>query len=217
MSLAPMIDNSLPEGFCYVRDPRYVVEMVYATTNNFTGRIVNGYLGNVFIFTQAAAAALSRVQDDLDKLGKNYALKIFDSYRPTRAVADFKHWSGHPEDYKTQITYYPDLNKTDLFKLGFLMEKSAHSRGSTIDLTIVQRDPNDRNKHTELDMGTIFDYFGEASHTFAPFISATAKQNRQLLLDLMEKHGFENLPVEWWHYSLKNEPFPHTSFDFPVE
>lgn len=216
MSLAPVIDSGLPEVFCYVNDPRYIVELAYLGSNNFIGRPVDGYIENVFICTKQAAAAISKVQDDLDKLGKNYAIKILDTYRPTRAVADFKQWSQDPSDNKMQATFYPTLAKPDLFKLGYIIEKSSHSRGSTIDLTIVQRDPVDRNKHTELDMGTIFDFFDDLSHTFSPAVSETVKQNRALLFDLMDKHGFENLPVEWWHYTLRNEPYPDTYFDFPV-
>lgn len=210
------IDTHLPDGFTYIQDPRIILSINYASNNNFIGRPIAGYRKPVCIISSEAKDALLKVQDDLDQLNKNYVLKIFDAYRPTTAVADFGHWAQNKQDLKMQTTYYPDLEKPDLFKLGYIMSKSAHSRGSTVDLTIAIQDTTSKYKHTELDMGTIFDFFGDKSHTDSTLVSAEAQGNRQLLKSLMEKHGFKNLPQEWWHYELANEPFPDTYFDFPI-
>jgi D-alanyl-D-alanine dipeptidase len=204
----------LPEGFVYLKDPRIILSMNYVSTNNFMGRQVNGYYNPVCILTIEAANALLALQDTLDQKHPGLCLKMFDAYRPVQAVLDFKEWSLDPQDQKMKEAYYPTLHKPDLFKLGYIAEQSSHSRGSTVDLTLVERLPD--NQHRELDMGTIFDYFHEHSHTENPTISEKAKANRTLLKDLMDEQNFENYPYEWWHYTLRNEPFIDTYFDFPV-
>jgi D-alanyl-D-alanine dipeptidase len=144
-----------------------------------------------------------------------YSLKVFDGYRPQMAVEDFWEWANDPTDIENQRVYYPDFkNKVDLFN-GYIARRSAHSRGSAVDLTII-----DLAQGKELDMGERFDFLGERSNTAFEGISETAKDNRLLLKTIMEKHGFENYWREWWHYSLKGEPFnrtPEDHFNFPVE
>jgi zinc D-Ala-D-Ala dipeptidase len=222
---------TLPNGFVYLDDPRIILTMSYATENNFLGRIVKDYLAPVCILTKEAAAALMKVQDALEKYHPNYHLKIFDAYRPTTAVSDFKVWANDAYDQKMKALYYPDIDKPSLFEQGYIAEKSGHSRGSTVDLTItVLKDEMSRENlslgplseqkqiiDVELPMGTPFDFFGDSSHTANKDISDEAKRNRQLLKDLMESAGFENYKLEWWHYTLKNEPFPDTYFSFPIK
>lgn len=208
----------LPQGFVYLSDTRILLEMAYATSQNFVGRKIQDYLKPVCIMTQEAHDALIQVQNALDTYAEEdtqYRLKIFDAYRPVNAVNDFKQWSLDESDIKMKDCYYPDFNKRDLFTLGYIAEKSGHSRGSTVDLTIVKLQPN--SDHLELDMGTAFDFFGELSHTLNPNISETAKKNRLLLKTLMEEHGFENYHKEWWHFTLKNEPFKDQYFNFPIK
>lgn len=204
----------LPEGFVYLQDSRIILSMKYVSHDNFMGRPVSGYHTPVCILTKEAASALIAIQDILDKEYPGLCLKIFDAYRPKQAVADFKEWSLDPHDQTMKDTYYPTLPKPELFKQGYIAEHSAHSRGSTVDLTLVER--HSEHHHQELDMGTIFDYFHEHSHTENPTISDTAKKNRMLLRNLMHDQNFENYPFEWWHFTLKNEPFLDTAFDFPV-
>lgn len=210
MRLIPCLLNrikamTLPDNFAYLQDPRIQLEMNYTTSDNFIGRPIAGYRNSVCIITKPTIARLIAVQDELDTLNKGYVLKIFDAYRPTMAVADFIQWAQDPNDIVNKATYYPHLSKQELFAQGYLATRSSHSRGSTVDLTIVG-----------LDMGTIFDYFGEESNTDSKLVSATAQQNRQFFKNLMAKHGFVNLAQEWWHYTLDNEPFPNTYFDFVV-
>jgi len=204
----------LPKGFTYLKDARFILSLDYFTSSNFLGRPVAGYQAKVCILTELAAQALINVQDELDTLQSGYRLKIFDTYRPANAVADFVQWAKEADE-KMKAMFYPKVEKTELFKKGYIAERSSHSRGSTVDLTIaVSHDP--QMTPVELDMGTMFDYFDEKAHTNHPNLSDTAKKNRQFLKQIMEKHGFENYPLEWWHFTLKNEPFPETYFDFPV-
>jgi len=201
----------LPSGFTYINDPRIILSLDYTTHHNFLGRPVRGYEAKVCISTERVAKALIAVQDDLDDTLQGYRLKIFDAYRPATAVMDFKQWAEDAQDQKMKSIFYPHLNKNELFDLGYLAEKSSHSRGSAVDLTLISIDDQ------ELNMGTIFDYFDETSYTDAMEISEAAKNNRLFLKEMMEKHGFVNYPLEWWHYTLKEELFPDTYFDFPVK
>lgn len=207
----------LPSGFSYVDDPRMIQSVDYATPHNFMGRPVAGYARRVCILSNKANYALVAVQDELDTLQKGYVIKLFDCYRPKTAVADFEQWSQDPQDLKEKAHYYPDFEKPELFKIGYIGSVSSHSRGSTVDLTIAVRDPKDPTQYTELDMGTSFDFFGEKSNTDSKNVSEIAQKNRTLLKGLMKKYGFENEPLEWWHYTLINEPFSDTYFDFPVQ
>ncbi|HSX20250.1 MAG TPA: M15 family metallopeptidase [Gammaproteobacteria bacterium] len=209
--------NKLPAGFGYLQDPRIIVYLAYHTHDNFLGRPVAGYKQPVCIATDRLLAGISRVQDDLDALGQGLVLKVFDAYRPQTAVNDFEKWSYDANDTKNKAKYYPNLTKRDLFAQGLLLVRSVHSRGSAVDLTIVKKDPHNSAKHVELDMGTIFDFFGDETQTDYPGISSTARSNRQLLRSAMEKHGFKNYAKEWWHYNVVQEQFPDTYFDFAIE
>ena len=209
----------LPTGFSLLADPRLIYSMDYFSGYNFVGRRIKGYLAPVCIITEEAKAALLAVQDELDKLSQGFRLKIFDTYRPCSAVDDFTAWSKEVSDQKMKAQFYPNIEKTDLFKLKYLAEQSSHSRGSTVDLTIAvaKKEANGRTYYQELEMGTSFDFFDEMAHTKANNISDLAKKNREFFVSLMEKHGFENYPFEWWHFTLKNEPFPNDYFNFPVQ
>jgi D-alanyl-D-alanine dipeptidase len=202
----------LPEGFVYLSKecPSLMIAASYATPENFTGSVVDGYQRVEAIFSKAGAQALCKVQDELQ--GKGLGLKIFDAYRPLKAVKFFQAWAKKPGDVPAiKERYYPTHSKLDLFKLGYIATESSHSRGSAVDLTIV-----DENG-IELDMGTIFDYFHERSHTQAAGLSSEQIKNRQLLLDVMKRNGFKNYSQEWWHFSLVTEAFPGKSFDFDIK
>jgi len=194
--------SNLPEGFVYINDldNRINIDLRYSTENNFTGKVIDGYRSNKAIISAEAAMALIQVQNDLDQM--NFSLKIFDAYRPQMSVNYFINWSNDPSDTINKSIYYPKIKKSELFPLGYIAERSGHSRGSTVDLTIV-----DNTTFKELDMGTPYDFFGPESAT--NFIEITDKQrsNRLLLLETMTRNGFENYSKEWWHYTLKEEPF----------
>lgn len=200
----------LPSGFVYLHDidPSIIQDIRYFTENNFIGRPITSYETHCCILTLDAANALKNIQQQLKE--KKLALKIFDCYRPQSAVNDFIAWSQYEPDQKMKQYYYPNVNKADLFKLGYLSTKSAHSRGSTVDLTLVEL------PKTELDMGTHFDFLDELSHVFAKNIPKKVQQNRILLRTIMEQAGFTPYDKEWWHFTLINEPFPTTFFDFPI-
>ena len=187
--------------------PGLAVEMRYLTADNFVGRPIDGYEKPVCLLTRQAAAALAAVAQDLAPRGLR--LKAFDCYRPKRAVAHFVRWAQAVNDLKTKSTFYPDLDKRQLFSDGYIAFHSGHSRGSTIDLTLV-------DANGERDMGTPFDFLGPRSNTSNPTVSAEAHQNRLLLASTMSKHGFRPYSKEWWHFTLRGEPFPETYFDFPV-
>jgi D-alanyl-D-alanine dipeptidase len=205
--------NDLPEGFVYLNEiiPNMQLELRYMTTHNFLGVQVDGYEMERCIITKEAALALKKIQEELNayKLG----IKIFDTYRPQRAVDHFVRWAKALDDTLAKSEFYPTVDKADLFEKGYIASKSSHSRGSTVDLTIINLADG-----KELDMGSNFDYFGKLSwvHTTEP-ITAEQQSNRMLLQTLMDKHGFNNYSAEWWHFTLRNEPFPDTYFDFPVK
>lgn len=203
--------NTLPQGFVYLKDvnPTIVQEMRYAGSHNFIGRPIDGYHAAACILSLPAADALSKVQTELKK--KNLSLKVFDCYRPQMAVDDFIAWSKDLKDQKMKAEFYPFVDKSELFNRGYIAAKSGHTRGSTMDLTIVSEKTG-----KELDMGTHFDYMDPLSHNDNKNISAEAHQNRMLLKNTMMKYGFEPYEKEWWHFTLKNEPYPNTYFNFPV-
>ncbi|MDI6022892.1 M15 family metallopeptidase [Leucobacter sp. UT-8R-CII-1-4] len=201
----PSESNHLPAGFSYVRDfaPGIEVQLRYATTDNFTGQIVDGYEStDAAIMRTEAAQALALVQEDLESAG--YGLLIYDAFRPTRAVSFFVDWSNSA-DVSTMAEYYPGLEKPGLFQLGYIAEKSGHSLGGTVDVTLV-----DQRSGEPLDMGGAFDFFGEISHYDAAGLSEAQMENRRLLHDAMAAHGFAQYPLEWWHYSftLGDNPIP---------
>ena len=199
------------EGFVYVDDiiPDVVVELRYHSHDNFLGRPVNGYLSSRCIMTREAAEALGRVQLDLKRFG--LGVKIFDAYRPGRAVDCFVRWARDFSDTKMKAHYYPHVAKKDLFKEGYIALESSHSRGSTVDLTIVARGRGGNFK--ELDMGSGFDFFGPVSWPSDLSVTPVQRAHRMLLQKVMVEHGFVHYQKEWWHFTLKNEPFPNTYFD----
>lgn len=205
-------EDHLQEGFVYVQKeiPDIIVDLRYFGTHNFTGRPVVGYEKPALIMSKAATQALKKVQQDLKAQG--YALKAFDAYRPQRSVTSFEIWAKDINDTIAKSEFYPDVDKRDLFTLGYIAAKSGHTRGSTIDLTLV-----DLNTGKEIDMGSPFDFFGTISHQNVPQITAQQQANRLILKQAMLNHNFKEYQEEWWHFTLKNEPFPETYFDFPIK
>lgn len=203
--------REVPNSFVNLKKqiPNLEIDLRYYGSHNFLGRPVKGYEANKVFISKEAANALVQIQKELNQQG--LGIKVFDAYRPQQAVNNFKEWAMDIADTAAKKEFYPDVDKRNLFKLGYIAEKSGHSRGSTIDLTIVNL--KDKN---ELDMGTGFDYFGEPSHHDYSNLSTQQKNNRKLLKDIMEKHGFKSIEEEWWHYTLKNEPFKDQYFDFKV-
>ena len=207
--------DQLPEGFCYLKDiiPEVQLDIRYTGDNNFLGRQVKGYDNAQCILSIPAAKALQLVQKELETMG--LGLKVYDAYRPQMAVNDFVQWARDINDTKMKQEYYPDVLKKNLFKDGYIAAKSSHTRGSTVDLTIVGYDEN--GNAIDLDMGSGFDYFGEKSHPNYKAISYQARANRLLLRTLMLKYGFKPLTEEWWHFTYRNEPFPNKYFNFPLK
>lgn len=189
--------------------PDVILEIRYFSTYNFVGDRIDGYLEPVALLTKEAAAALKAASDDF--ITKGYRLKIYDAYRPQMAVSNFVRWAQDVEDTRMKAYFYPDLTKDVLFEQGYIAERSGHSRGSTVDLTLV-----DMQTGKELDMGGVFDFFGELSHPDYKEITEAQYANRMLLREGMLAHGFKPLPEEWWHFTLENEPYPDTYFTFPV-
>ncbi len=196
------IDQALPDVF---------VDLRYHGSDNFLGRPVEGYEKPWCWITRKAAEALGGAQEDLRRFG--LSLKVFDAYRPQPAVDDFLRWIGEPETGATREAYYPSLTKQQLIDDQYIAPRSGHSRGSSVDLTIV-RLREDGSMGPELDMGTPFDFFDPASHSENPALDGRQRANRLLLRVLMEKHGFVHYPEEWWHFTLADEPFPRTWFYF---
>jgi zinc D-Ala-D-Ala dipeptidase len=189
--------------------PSLVVDMRYAGSHNFVGRPIEGYQAPRCLLTQAAADALAGVARDLAARG--LVLKVFDCYRPLRAVANFVRWAHDLKDQSTRAEFYPHVDKRMLFRDGYIASRSGHSRGSTIDLTLMRADDS------ELDMGTPFDFFSSKSWTGDSSVSAEQHANRMLLAAAMQHRGFRGYAKEWWHFTLRNEPFPNSYFDFPVQ
>ena len=189
--------------------PGLLVDMRYFASENFVGRPIAGYEAPVCLLTHQAIAALARVQAQLTEFG--LGLKVFDCYRPARAVADFAAWARHPADQKRKTDYYPNVDKSRLFELGYIAERSGHSRGSTLDVTLV-----DAKTGAELDLGGAYDLFDTRSWPGEQGVGAQARANRMLLQDVMTAAGFRPLKEEWWHFTLDQEPYPDTYFDFLV-
>jgi D-alanyl-D-alanine dipeptidase len=202
----------LPDGFTYVRDeiPNIIVELRYYSTQNFIGDTIRGYHKPRLILSSKAVRQLHKVQKALNSEG--LGLKIFDAYRPQTAVNHFVEWVRVLEDTLMKAQFYPEVEKKQLFKEGYIASKSGHSRGSSIDLTIINLESGE-----ELDMGSPFDFFGKRSWLNYQQISEVQAMNRQLLQKVMNAYGFRSYSKEWWHFTLNNEPFPNTYFDFPVE
>ena len=204
------------EGFVYVKNiiPDLIEDLRYFTDNNFMGEKADGYEANYAILSKEAATALSKAADELRE--KGYVIKIYDAYRPQKAVDHFVRWSK-TDDQRNKNDYYPDLAKTSLFPT-YIARKSGHSKGSTIDMTICYKDTKE-----EVDMGSHFDYFGPPSHPSfigkypGGEVTQQHKQNRMMLREVMMRHGFKPYDNEWWHFTLRNEPYPTTYFIFPVK
>ncbi len=205
--------EKLSDSFVYLESiiPEAAFDIRYFTKNNFVGTEIDGYEKHTAIITKNAAEALRRVCDELLKEG--LTLKIYDCYRPQRAVNHFVRWARDLTDTKMKSAYYPDVEKKDLFKEGYIAEKSSHSRGSTVDLTLINAETGE-----ELDMGSTFDFFSEISHPlYEGSITKEQRENRLKLRNIMLSHGFLPLESEWWHFTLRDEPFPDTYFDFTIK
>jgi zinc D-Ala-D-Ala dipeptidase len=189
--------------------PGLIVEMRYAGSHNFVGRPIDGYEAPRCLLARPAAEALAAVARDLKSHG--LVLKVFDCYRPTRAVADFVRWARDLKDQKMKAEFYPNVDKRTLFRDGYIATYSGHSRGSTMDLTVAKADG------TELDMGTHFDFFSPKSWTADSSVGAAAHANRMLLANAMRRAGLRGYDKEWWHFTLRGEPFPDTYFNFVVK
>ena len=189
--------------------PDVILEIRYYSTFNFIGRRIDGYEQPAALLTREAASRLEEVSGEL--ASKGYRLKVYDAYRPQKAVDHFMRWAEDPADIRMKPFFYPDLEKSVLIPCGYIAKRSSHSRGSAVDLTLF-----DMRTQKELDMGGPFDFFGEKSHP--DFNGVTKKQyaNRMLLRGAMLRHGFLPLKEEWWHFTLEKEPFPDTYFTFPV-
>jgi D-alanyl-D-alanine dipeptidase len=181
----------------------------YATWDNFTGKPVDGYLANRIVGTKALCAALERAQDKAASLG--FGLLLWDGYRPQRAVDVFLRWSTEPEDGRTKFRHYPNLDRAAMFERGYVAAKSGHSRGSTVDLTLYHLDTGEL-----VAMGGHHDLMDPASHHRANGLTEIEASNRQCLCAIMRASGFAPYEFEWWHYTLEDEPYPDTYFDFPI-
>lgn len=189
--------------------PGIRTEIRYATPHNLTGRPLAGYLAAKALATREAAEALALAFQEARGLG--YGMLIYDAYRPQKAVSDFARWSREPETGETKAEFYPELEKSDLFPLGYIAERSGHSRGSTIDLTLTDA------RGVPIDMGTCFDFMGERSHYSAAGLTEAQRRHRALLRAIMTGAGFAPYEKEWWHYRLIKEPYPESYFDFDIK
>lgn len=190
--------------------PIIETEIRYFTDNNFVGERIAGYNANKAMLTIEAAQALSEVQTDLARSGMG--LKIFDAYRPQRAVDHFVRWAMDIEDTANKQKYYPNVKKSNLFHDGYIAEQSGHSRGSTVDLTIINLESG-----KEIDMGSPWDFFDPISWPSSTMVSDQQRANRKSLQTIMLEHGFRTIIEEWWHFTLEDEPFPDTYFDFAID
>lgn len=209
--MLPVLADERPKGFVDVTDvvADITLDIRYYGTHNFVGERIDGYEAPRCLLTRPAAESLARVARDA--AGHGLGLKLFDCYRPQRAVAHFVRWARDLDDTRNKDEFYPDVDKSALFEQGYIAERSGHSRGSTVDLTLVRLEDG-----AELDMGTPYDYFGKASWPSDTSVTEVQRLNRQMLAELMLRHGFEPLQEEWWHFTLGDEPYPDTYFDFPV-
>ncbi len=219
--VSPEMDSS---GFVNLTDvvPDAIIEARYFATYNFVGARVDGYLEPVVLYTREAAEALKAVSDDVKSQG--YRLKVYDAYRPQCAVDHFVRWGKDLADSLMKPYFYPDQDKAFLFERGYIAEKSGHTRGSAIDLTLF-----DMATGKEVDMGGVHDWFGIESHPdyggnpdtgkYTGGVNLTEEQfrNRMILRQAMVRHGFATYDCEWWHFSLADEPYPDTYFNFPVK
>ena len=206
-----LLAQIVPSGFVDLKKtvPSVVVELRYYGENNFIGQRIDGYEAPICYVSISAAQALKEVQEELSSFG--LGLKVFDGYRPQRAVNHFVRWARDLNDTTMKGSYYPNVQKSELFEKGYIAARSGHSRGSTVDLTLI-----DLATKKELDMGTDFDFFSPISWPTSIVPTAQQHANRLLLRSMMLRHGFRPLQEEWWHFTLENEPYPTTYFDFPI-
>lgn len=230
--------SGLPSSFVSLGDldSGIIVEMRYAGYHNFVGHPIKDYIDPVCILTSPAAKALVAAQQKFLSMSPSYTIKVYDCYRPQSAVNEFVQWSMDPHDTKMKKEFYPSLNKSSLFPDGYIARKSGHSRGSTMDLTIVPSPPPSEEKYVpgqelcacynplpnrfhdnSIDMGTGFDCFSPLAHTNNSNVTDDQHKRRMLLKNTLADFNFTNYVNEWWHYTLDNEPYPNTYFDFPVQ
>ncbi|MGB7291209.1 MAG: M15 family metallopeptidase [Thermodesulfobacteriota bacterium] len=226
----------MPHDFVNIEEvnPSIILDIRYYTPHNFVGERIDGYNAPKCFLTKHAAFALNNVQKELRKY--SLSLKLYDCYRPQRSVNQFIRWAEDSDDTKMKSEFYPDIDKKNLFNQDYIAKKSGHSRGSTVDVTIMPipappeekyipgqelnpcyRPKERRFKDSGIDMGTGFDCFSEFSHTDNKQLNVQQRINRLALKSIMEKYGFINLESEWWHYTLKDEPYLNTYFDFVIE
>ena len=201
----------LPQGFVYIDEliEDAVIDAKYAGTDNFMGRPANGYLQPLVVMSLEAARRCVEAAGILRSRG--YLMKLFDAFRPQRAVDDFMAWGADIDDQRRKPINYPNVNKADVFDLGYIARKSGHSRGSSVDLSII-----DMHTMQELDMGSVFDFMDVRSHIVTSGLSDLQEKNRSILRDAMTACGFVTYANEWWHFNLAQEPYPDTYFDFPI-
>jgi len=233
---ASSAESRMPDGFLDVKEviPSIHLDIRYHSPYNFVGERIDGYNAPKCILTKEAASAMAKVQNELEK--SSLSLKVYDCYRPQRAVNHFVRWAKDMSDTRMKEEFYPTLRKSDLLKRVYIDARSGHSRGSTVDLTLVplpvpkqavyQRGEKlhacyipaeEQFRDNSLDMGTGFDCFHNRSHTTSTKVGAKQRKHRLLLKTIMEKHGFKNYTKEWWHFTLRKEPFPKKYFDFVIE
>lgn len=200
-----------PSGFVLLSDyvPGVVQEIRYHSTYNFVGDRIDGYEEPVALLTKEAARALKQAAGEFNAQG--FRIKVFDAYRPACAVRHFMLWGIEDLDLRMKPYFYPELEKGELFQKGYIAKESSHSRGSAVDLTLL-----DMRTGKEVDMGSPFDLFSEVSHPDSKQVTAEQLENRMLLQKVMVRNGFSPLSCEWWHFALKHEPYPDTYFEFPV-
>lgn len=198
-------------GFVLLADfvPQIIQEIRYYSTYNFIGDRIDGYEEPCALLTKEAARALKSVASEV--MVQGYRLKVFDAYRPVSAVKHFVLWGIEDQDIRMKPYFYPDLEKQELFMKGYIAKQSSHSRGSTVDLTLL-----DMKSGKELDMGSPFDLFGPISHPDYKGITDEQYENRMILQNVMIRNGFKTIDCEWWHFTLDAEPYPDTYFEFPV-
>lgn len=238
LNILSISQEAASKNFVYLSDidPTIIISPRYCSSENFVGCSVDGYKKPVIMLTKQAALALKKVQEDVKKDG--YSLVVYDAYRPQCAVNHFMRWADELNNQTKKSQYYPRVDKDKVFELGYVAKKSGHSRGSTVDLTLIKVDkklkPVVESKRkladgftvtflddNTVDMGSSFDLFDKASHYENDLISEQHKKLRTYLKDIMEKHGFKNYSEEWWHFTLKNEPYPadkdSSYFNFSIE
>ncbi len=200
-----------PSGFVVLADfvPQIIQEIRYHSTYNFVGDRIDGYEEPCALLSIEAARALKSVSSEM--IVRGYRLKVFDAYRPARAVKHFVFWGIEDQDIRMKPYFYPELEKQELFAQGYIASQSSHSRGSAVDLTLL-----DMSTGRELDMGSPFDLFSPVSHPDNRSVTDEQYENRMILQRAMIRNGFQPIDCEWWHFSLKNEPYPDTYFNFPV-